>query len=89
MSEDIEKVSGTPFGASSGSGEDLPTFNEQTKEASDVQVKHPPPRRSFRDRFAAEVSTDHADLLLLACCLISGFIDSTLYNGEYRESSRG
>lgn len=31
--------------------------------------------------FGAEVSTEHADVLMLSCCLISGFIDSTVYNG--------
>ena len=35
----------------------------------------------LRKHFDVEVSTNHADLLLLACCLISGFVDSTLYNG--------
>ena len=28
-----------------------------------------------------EVSTDHADILLLMCCVISGLVDSTVYNG--------
>lgn len=35
-----------------------------------------------RKYFDAEVSTDHADILMLLCCLISGFIDSTTYDGE-------
>lgn len=34
----------------------------------------------LRAHFAEEVSTAHADMLLLACCLISGFVDSTIYN---------
>lgn len=34
-----------------------------------------------RKHFAQEVSTDHADILMLICCLITGFLDSTLYNG--------
>jgi len=29
----------------------------------------------------AEVKTDHVDVLMLLCCLISGFIDSTIYYG--------
>ncbi|KAG4030697.1 hypothetical protein MFRU_011g01540 [Monilinia fructicola] len=33
-----------------------------------------------RKHFAQEVSTDHADILMLICCLITGFLDSTLYN---------
>ena len=35
-----------------------------------------------KKHFDAEVSTDHADVLMLFCCLISGFVDSTTYNGE-------
>ncbi|RAL65697.1 hypothetical protein DID88_005365 [Monilinia fructigena] len=34
----------------------------------------------MRKHFAQEVSTDHADILMLICCLITGFLDSTLYN---------
>lgn len=29
---------------------------------------------------ATEVSTSHADVLLIACCFISGLVDSTIYN---------
>ena len=35
-----------------------------------------------KKHFDAEVNADHADVLMLFCCLISGFIDSTTYNGE-------
>lgn len=35
----------------------------------------------MRRYFAVEVSTKHVDLLLLVCCLVTGFVDSTLYNG--------
>lgn len=31
--------------------------------------------------FKAEVQPKHADVLLFACCLCSGLVDSTLYNG--------
>ncbi|KAI9649753.1 hypothetical protein NHQ30_002334 [Ciborinia camelliae] len=34
----------------------------------------------MKKHFAQEVSTDHADILMLICCLITGFLDSTLYN---------
>ena len=27
-----------------------------------------------------EVSTSHADILMLICCLVSGLVDSTIYN---------
>lgn len=36
----------------------------------------------MKKHFAQEVSTDHADILMLICCLITGFLDSTLYNGK-------
>lgn len=30
----------------------------------------------------AEVTTAHADALMLLCCMISGFVDSTIYYGQ-------
>ena len=33
--------------------------------------------------FKAEIRPKHADVLLFACCLCSGLVDSTLYNGEW------
>lgn len=36
--------------------------------------------RRLRAHLAEEVSTSHADILMLTCCLISGFVDSTIYN---------
>lgn len=35
----------------------------------------------MKKHLAQEVSTDHANILMLVCCLITGFLDSTLYNG--------
>ena len=35
---------------------------------------------SLRIYFTTEVSTAHADILMLTCCLISGLVDSTIYN---------
>ncbi|KAI9875622.1 MAG: hypothetical protein M1830_008199 [Pleopsidium flavum] len=32
--------------------------------------------------FRAQVSTEHADVLLLSCCLVSGLIDSNVFNGN-------
>lgn len=34
-----------------------------------------------KGHLAVEVSTNHVDLLLLLCCLVTGFIDSTVYSG--------
>lgn len=31
-------------------------------------------------RWEEELSNRHADLLLLLCCLVSGLVDSTIYN---------
>jgi len=39
----------------------------------------------FRNHFAEEVTNSHADILLLLCCVISGFIDSAIYNGTIRD----
>ncbi|MCJ1244242.1 hypothetical protein MMC30_001440 [Trapelia coarctata] len=34
----------------------------------------------FRTHFTEEVTNSHADILLILCCVISGFIDSAIYN---------
>ncbi|KAK3172869.1 hypothetical protein OEA41_006194 [Lepraria neglecta] len=34
----------------------------------------------LRVHFTTDVSTAHADILLLTCCFISGLVDSTIYN---------
>jgi len=39
-----------------------------------------PPTQRLRQYLAAEVTTNHADVLLLSCCLISGLVDSTIYH---------
>lgn len=31
--------------------------------------------------FRVEISTQNADVLMLTCCLISGLMDSTIYDG--------
>ena len=36
-------------------------------------------RRRLKLHFSSEVTTTHTDLLLLTCCLISGLVDSTVY----------
>ena len=35
---------------------------------------------SMKRYFSAELTTSHADTLLLVCCIISGLVDSTIYN---------
>ena len=34
----------------------------------------------LKTHFLTDVATAHTDTLLLACCLISGLVDSTVYN---------
>lgn len=50
----------------------------------DGEDELPPTTRLSRVRkyFDMDVTTNHADLLMLLCCLVTGFVDSTLYNGE-------
>lgn len=38
------------------------------------------PTQRLRQYLATEVDPNHADILLLSCCLISGLVDSTIYN---------
>lgn len=35
----------------------------------------------MRRYFQIDISTQNADVLMLTCCLISGLMDSTIYNG--------
>ena len=37
-------------------------------------------RGSFRRHFGVDVTSTHADILLLTCCFISGLVDSTIYH---------
>ncbi|CAD6448802.1 98026ac7-f96f-4e93-9fbd-6051928ce9a1 [Sclerotinia trifoliorum] len=57
----------------------LPRTNSVDIERSDNGTEKPFSAR-MKKHFAQEVSTDHADILMLLCCLITGFLDSTLYN---------
>jgi hypothetical protein len=40
------------------------------------------PKGNWLERLRPDISPAHADKLLHACCLCSGLVDSTLYNGE-------
>lgn len=44
---------------------------------------------SWKQYLHAEVSNKHTDLLMLACCVISGLSDSTIYNGTLPNSFHG
>lgn len=55
--------------------------NKLDGDAPDLPAKQRPSNPVTR-RLRAELSTNHVDILLLACCLCSGLTDSTLYNGQ-------
>lgn len=38
--------------------------------------------RIWREKLKTDVTPAHADKLLYVCCLCSGLVDSTIYNGE-------
>ncbi|KAL8699679.1 MAG: hypothetical protein Q9201_005864 [Fulgogasparrea decipioides] len=42
--------------------------------------RKPTAAANLRAYFGANISTNHADLLMLSCCFISGLVDSTIYN---------
>ncbi|KAL8722497.1 MAG: hypothetical protein Q9181_007477 [Wetmoreana brouardii] len=44
--------------------------------------RKPTAAANLRAYFGANISTKHADLLMLSCCFISGLVDSTIYNGN-------
>ncbi|KKY25566.1 hypothetical protein UCDDS831_g02037 [Diplodia seriata] len=53
--------------------------NKFERDAPDLPAKQRP-SNSITRRLNAELSTNHVDIPLLACCLCSGLTDSTLYN---------
>jgi hypothetical protein len=46
--------------------------------------KAPPPKKNYWHQSLAhlrtEISIDHADIPIIACCLVSGLCDSSAYN---------
>ena len=85
----------TPLGSSSSRESTLEQSSEKNAQASEPQrpfASDPPldkskpsaPSRAFLQRSqiycSSQVSTNHADILLLWCCVISGLVDSTIYN---------
>lgn len=64
--------------------------NKLNRDAPDLGQKAGDNRRGgpLTRRLAAELSPDHVDIPLLACCLCSGLTDSTLYNGKHLPSVR-
>lgn len=58
--------------------------NEQPPAQAEVSPPESTIKKSpfkFSDYMGEEVSANHADILILICCLCSGFTDSTVFNG--------
>ena len=72
---DIQKSNTADLGRS---GESSPT---RVDVETQTEVRPPLPLQ-LKKHFNSQISTNHADVLLLACCLVSGLTDSTLYNGK-------
>lgn len=47
-----------------------------------LTMDRPTPKGNWVERLKTDITPAHADKLLYACCLCSGLVDSTLYNGE-------
>ena len=65
---DIEQGSPVPLPTQRPLGSETPLKHQRT-----VQIQQ---------YLGADVSTNRVDVLMLLCCLISGFIDSTIYFGQ-------
>lgn len=63
--------------------EDLPT-TECPSLPNGVKRAPPPKKKNYWRQFLAhlrtEISIDHADIPIIACCLVSGLCDSSAYN---------
>ena len=45
-------------------------------------------RLCLNQRWGEEINLKHVDVIPITCALISGFVDSTMFNGEIRLPSR-
>jgi len=54
--------------------------SKQEMTLANAQSESPRKQDPTPSYLSAEIATAHADLLLLTCCLISGLVDSTIYN---------
>jgi hypothetical protein len=59
-----------------------PNLEAGRHDESNVSKSAHSPQRSRLGRFSEEVSLEHVDLVPLTCALISGFVDSTMFNGR-------
>ena len=64
------------------------TDSQDTERGESPRLKDQKPTKRKRPGFITrlrghlneDVSTSHADILMLTCCLVSGLVDSTIYN---------
>lgn len=52
----------------------------KSEEPDNAATGKPVAASKFMTYLNTNVTTDHADLLMLSCCFISGLVDSTIYN---------
>ena len=68
------------------------TASEEGRIASVLDPEKIDPKQSYTARLerhmVKNITTSHADLLLLACCLTSGLIDSTAFNSRHVQGLR-
>lgn len=57
--------------------EKMSVRTEQSFQSSELQHVW---LKRLRNYLFVEVTASHADILLLICCIISGLVDSTIYN---------
>lgn len=88
-----EKVADEGSGSNSSAG--LPSAVKDIEQGSSLPMPQQQPLASELPRkkrsthpiqtyLGADISTDRVDVLMLVCCLSSGFIDSTIYYGQYQ-----
>lgn len=71
----------TPESHSQSNGSpDQQSDESVSTEEGRLRQKKPPASDRLRSHLRQEVNTDHADLIMLTCCFISGLVDSTIYN---------
>ena len=66
--------------AQSNGSPDQQSDESVSTEEGRLRQKRPPASDRLRSHLRQEVNTDHADLIMLTCCFISGLVDSTIYN---------
>lgn len=66
-----------------------PNPNPNSNREPDSEIMSSPPDdddksrgiKRVRRHLTTEISTRRADVVLLVCCVVSGLVDSTIYNG--------